>query len=353
MVSEILNEISLEQSTGNNNFPAGIFYSFRENKFWHYRRPDDNIFATLSVLLVLDGISHFFTEPEIQIYEKIKSESLAAIELYRNPKGRFTYNFWQTKPSRHFPNGTLFRLFKFFKLPDDIDDTALALLAKGVTKNELATLNDLLIKHSVKGKSVPSKISFNADKVYNTWFGENMPIEQDVCALCNLMLLRFQFQNKLTAYDKYTLSYLNDVIVSGEYRRNTFWVSRHYGTQALIAYHYARLWSYYQQDTIKPAIDKLKSEIPDLYNKETSEFAKMLLETAFFKISTNKPGIISKNKSVDLSHGENDFYSFLGAPLAPFGSDMASSRYFKIGWKCRAHELSLILENNLLLNSNR
>jgi hypothetical protein len=266
---------------------------------------------------------------------------------YQNKDGLYTYNFWSTKPSRHFPNGLVMQHFKHFKLPDDIDDTSLIYLTKGYSNDDIDWLTSKLQKHT--GDSL----------VYSTWFGENMPIEHDVCALCNLMYLILESEKKLNAFDLATLQFLNDAIISFDFLNKTFWMSRHYATIPLIIYHYARLLGKFDVLELADAKENLLKLIPDLFLDEEIWLNKILLQSAYIKMNGNYSEIsIMEWNGLKEPWQRNlksqPFYSFIGAPFAPlkntFLSNLASNRHLQMGWKCEAHELTLVLENVILRN---
>ncbi|WP_341227574.1 hypothetical protein [uncultured Arcticibacterium sp.] len=345
MVSEFIERIALLQAHRNDKFPEGMFESFRENKFWLYNRSDSNIFGTVSVAYILKSLKPLVSELDGNEIDKVIDKAKKSFDLYQNKDGLKTYNFWQTKPSQHFPNGYLMKRYKHFKLPDDIDDTALVYMTNGYNKKE--DINWL--KEKLKQHAFP-------DNVYSTWFGLKMPLEKDVCALCNLMCLLLESKIGLNTNDTATIDFLNKAVLSKEFLKNTFWISRHYATVSLIIYHYARLLGAFDIEEMMEAKKILIGEIENSFDKETVWMNKVLLQTAYLKL--NKSGkdyllnwnCLSKSKST-----QKGFYSFIGAPFAPLKSkylkNLGSMKFLQIGWKCEAHELALVLEN-LVLREN-
>ncbi|MCH5683259.1 hypothetical protein LWM68_02585 [Niabella sp. W65] len=57
------------------------------------------------------------------------AKAIANYYRYQNKDGRPVYNFWQTNPSRHFPNSRYFSRRKKYIIPDDLDDTAILYLS--------------------------------------------------------------------------------------------------------------------------------------------------------------------------------------------------------------------------------
>jgi len=349
VLSELIQRIASLQSKGTKTCPYGLFLSIRENRAFLYARQDNNVFASLSIAYILKTINPYLLPDEKAMVNGILEDVRSLLWQYQNKEGLKTYNFWLTKPSQHFPNGYLMKRFKYFKLPDDIDDTSLVFLIKEYNEEGILWLKNKLQKHT-------------NSKVYSTWFGENMPIEQDVCALCNLMVLISDSASELNEYDRATLQYLNEIMVSGEFLRNPFWVARHYGTVPLIIYHYARLLQVNEILELKEARECLLKLIPDLFMKEKIWMNKVLLQTSFLKIaqSSEKQSVLKWNAmggDWEEEWKSQHFYPFIGAPFAPlslgFLKGLASKIFFQIGWKCEAHELTLLLENVILRNNFR
>ncbi|MCR9063750.1 MAG: hypothetical protein NXI00_07275 [Cytophagales bacterium] len=340
MISNLIQRITEEQSEENPYFNKGLLPTFRVNRTFSYIRKDTSIFASASVAFILSEILTHLSEDQKIAVKSIIEAITQNFENYRNKDGLSTYNFWQTKPSLHFPNGYLFHRLKHFKLPDDIDDTSLIYVVNTANNTEVELLREKLKAH------------VGEDLVYDTWFGESMPKEKDVCALCNLMYLILSSGLPLNSHDIATLKYLNKSIVSGAYLENPFWVSRHYGSVALILYHFARLLYKFEVPQLDEARKWIIESISELITIEKSPINRVLLGICALKL-----GVKIKRINFDLNTFEdNRFYSFIGAPFAPFNNRVtnwiASKHWAIIGWKCRAHEIALLLEYEVLCQQN-
>lgn len=345
----ILEKIATLQLTQPSSFfPAGTFPAFRENKKLIYKRPDDNIFATASTIFILNEIKPFVSEKQQQTIETLSQNAQRSYSLYKNKDELSTYNFWKTRPSKHFPNGFILNKLRHFKLPDDIDDTALIFLTSQRTKAEKTWLKEKLTQHTQR-TGEPQRY------VYSTWFGVHMPIEQDVCALCNLMYWVLESGFELNEYDKATLAYLNEVIVSGNFLTNPFAPARHYATVPLICYHYARLLGKFNIPELREADVELQRIIHFLLPNERIGLNKILLETALMKLQKSTAELPCEIGKIEENRAE--FYSFIGAFLAPYDTPilkrLASKSWARFGWKCEAHELALVIENKILRQKYR
>jgi hypothetical protein len=331
MITVIISEIAKKMSEVEASNSA---FSVRKNDHWGYKRADDNIFALASTLFILQQNARHLEKEQKLIFEKIESQIQAEFTKYQNKDGRLTYNFYKTKPSGHFPNGRFMRRFDHFRLPDDIDDTALIYLSANYSKEQTIWLKNHLAEFTDQYQG--SKY----DKIYCTWFGKNMPKEQDVCALLNLMYLFFKHNIDLDQTDKNTLEFIGNSVV--EIQNNPFKISRHYGHPALIIYHYAR----FLENNSYPVLDQKKSLLirfaKELLIQEKTKLFRILLEISLIKLG-------EKREKNDLDFGiEKPFYSFIGAPFAPFQNPVfrfiAKNKWSQIFWKSEIHELALRLE---------
>ena len=330
MISGIISEIAkiLSQSELSNST-----LSVRKNDFWGYERQDDNVFAKASTLFILQQYATHFKEKEKAIFEKIEEIILAKYPLYENKDGRKTYNFYRTKPTAHFPNGKFMGRMDHFRLPDDIDDTALVYLTSKFSKEDIIWLKNHCYDHADER---------NGEKIYNTWFGKNMPKEQDVCAMLNLLYL-FHLHNLATEeIDKISRQFIAKSIDLIE--KNPFQVARHYGNSALIVYHLGRFMERFQTEEL----DFLKPKLIDLSKKlvlsEKVFLNKLLLETVLLKFGEKREKLLIPGNF------DNNFYSFIGAPFAPFPKArwISAKPWTQIFWKSNIHELALVLEYEIL-----
>lgn len=328
MISGIISEIAKKMSeveTSNSTL------SVRKNDTWGYKRADDNIFALASTLFILQQYQSFFSPEQKILFHKIEDQIQASYPKYQNKDDRPTYNFYRTQPTGHFPNGKFMWRFDHFRLPDDIDDTALIYLSNNFTKAQTDWLHHHLSSFSDQR---------HGKQIYATWFGKNMPKEQDVCALLNLMYLFFKHKVELNETDKNTLEFISrsvNLILS-----NPFKIARHYGNPSIIVYHYARFMADFEYPALAEKKNQLISIAKCLSEKEKNTGFRILLEISLLKFGESR---VPLETSLNF---EKDFYSFIGAPFAPFTNiifkSIAKNKWSQIFWKSEIHEMALMLE---------
>ena len=251
-------------------FPAGIFESYRSNRFWRYHCPDTNVFFTAITVFTLNNIKEKLSPESQKLVELITAKSVNCYPLFQNKDGLNTYNFFQTNPSHHFPHGNILHRFNYFKIPDDIDDTAMIYLTKPHSCEEAKLLKDKLVQHS-NGYLKMIKNTFPQYqnlKAYSTWFGKNMYIEFDACALSNMIYCLLDYGLELDEHGEDSVIYIQQVIHSNQYIDQPFRVAHQYARTPLIMYHVARLMNKFHIPQLEIIREKLTNDILYFLNKE-------------------------------------------------------------------------------------
>lgn len=347
-----LEELSLLQSEGNSVYPKGIFPSQRHHPSFPYKREDDNLFFTASIIHILDSFLNEFNDEETKVYKRLKSEALLSYSLFKNKDGLDTYNFWQTKPSRHFPNGMFMHRYKHFQIPDDVDDTALVYATEGSSKERVSLLRDKLKKHA----NLSYKRAFNPltkyrdFKCYSTFFGKEMYIEFDVCVLCNLMsMILSQFnESELDEYDLGTLSFIDSVVENNEHIIHPFYSAPNYPTTELILYHLTRLIPHLPKAYKEKVERKVKSNTAELLSKSTG-MSCILLENAALKLGVSVPETQIK---ADKLINDKQFFFFHAGMITAFenrlAQKLANKSIFHLRYTSKALNRALLIENVML-----
>jgi hypothetical protein len=351
-IDELIERIASCQSRGDKFFPEGIFPSYRQNNYLFYKRPDTTIFYTATIVFILNQIKHKVSVKSQILIEKISEKAIKNYPSFQNKDGLKTYNFWQTKPSKHFPNGFIFRYLDHFRIPDDIDDTALVYLTLPHSKEDVLWLKEKLKLHTDSpltprgGIFVPPLgVKGLSGAIYSTWFGKNMPIEHDVCALCNLMYLFEKHQLPYNEYDEAVFVFLREVILREEYITDAFKVAHNYATTPLIIYHYARLLGDFEIKQLEVCREKLIQKTNELLNNEQVEMNKVILETSLLKLGKNKTSYLESR----IPNLKSPFTYFIAGLLSSYENPIlyffAPLKITQMEWKCEAHDLALLVEN--------
>jgi hypothetical protein len=351
-----LDKIENLQSRGDQYFPKGIFPAQRTNPLIGYKRHDTTVFFSAIICFTLQSIK---TRVHPDLQNQINTICSAVVDNYvdfRNKDGLKTYNFWKTKPSRHFPNGHIFRHFEHFRIPDDIDDTAFVYLTSEPTSDELLWLKDKLSLHANGSKQWIRNTypEYQPLRAYSTWFGKHMYIEFDVSVLSNLMYCILHYQLPLNEHDRDSLAYIKSVIESGRYLDAPFRCAHQYPRTPLIIYHVARLMEAFDPEDLQPVRDKLINDTKQLLSRTTSPMDKVILSSSLLRL-----GVATERISVE-KYGVNDFkafYFFIAGLLTAYENPLlyrlSVQPLFHMHWVCEAHCWTLLAEYEVLWNSSK
>lgn len=334
----------------NANYNSGIFPSQRcylTGK--NIEREDDNIFFTGLIVWTLNSLKPRLSQNNQEIVDQISKQAITNYHLYQNKDGRVGFNFWQTRPSKHFPNSRYFSSRRKFIIPDDLDDSAILFLSTNFSDSLKQALK-LLLAENANGQKSTIKNTFRKYKhyaAYSTWFGKNMPVDFDICVQANG--LRFVLDNgfQLNRFDSATIDLIKDMVISGDYLKRPAFVSPHYQKPEIILYHLARLVAAHPAQKklveIKP---QLLMDIQGQMKKTTNRLSLLLLQTSLLRLGYNC--------DKEFKPTENDlynFYFFVANMTSVFPNPIkglfVKSRVTNFFYRSEAYYFTLILENEL------
>lgn len=327
--------------------PAGLFPSVRRNDWLGYRRKDTNVFFTAITVFTLQSIRASLSQTGQQCVDQIARRAQQAYPLFRNKDGLHTYNFWPTRPSRHFPNGYLFHRFEHFRIPDDIDDTAMVYLTTQPSRTEQLWLKDKLAQHANGSQSRHIRNTYplyRTLRAYSTWFGKNMGVDFDACALSNILYCIFSYQLPLTVHDIDSLTYLRSIVETGQYRHEPFQCAPHYARTSLIIYHLARLLAAFHIEQLQPIRQQLIADAYRLLPNTPNRLEQVLLNSALIRLGEVPPVVALAGIEQDVE----DFHFFIAGLLTayehPWLRRFADQSLVQMRWQCETHSWALVAE---------
>ncbi|MGQ1784210.1 hypothetical protein [Saccharicrinis sp. GN24d3] len=288
-----------------------------------------------------------FTEEEKNIFQEIEKELLPNLPYYTNNPDRNSFNFWQKDKNKHFPNGRLLNRFGKFKLPDDIDTTSLAQMVAGTEYQEALKTKKVLPDHANlhRYRILNGHKQLDRYKAYSTWFGENMPIEFDVCVLSNYLLWVNHFGFELNKNDQDCIGLLCETVENALYFKSGFKSAPEYPKTEVILYHLARTAS--NTPFLHKVKPKLTEDIQTVYLKTWHPFGQMLLQSSLLKL-----GVKRDTKTRIFSKYVEDYWWFTAGLLSVYSNPLiqriASNSLFHFRFVCPAFNYALILENQIL-----
>lgn len=355
-VHRILSDLkSIQFKEGDNRglFPSFRQYQFRKGVF----KKDGNVFFTALIGWTLRNNLFYFDSVDQKIALSIIDEASRVYPNFRNAKGRPTYNYWKTKPPEIFPNGGLINLLnKEQALPDDLDCTAIAMMAMNADVNTVDSVHRLMqvfVNDHGLARAMLSRYKYF--ETYSTWFGRKMPVDLDVCVLTNILVMVNRYGLDYSAADSAAVDLIRTVVEARDYLANADLISGYYQRSPVILYHISRL----MQGREYPALEKFRSRLIEdamsLYKKSGSFMDKVLLSTSLLRWGVRPPDDVTiSSKSFEAFISDNDFVFFIanmGVILGyPFNKWISRSGVGRFNYYCPAYNYALLLENKLLWN---
>lgn len=351
----LINEIEKQQvKLGNRYYMPGMFPSVRRHPYFSYRREDSNIFypalVAFTLMPFLNKVSNIQRQKLQAIIEGVKSN----YSLYKSLSHPYLYNFYQTNPSKHYPNGYFISKFKHFKLPDDADDTViLTMTLDEVEEKRVNSIRNELVRFSnLKQKQV----KFTLDKykkllAYGVWFGTGrMPIEFDLCVMSNILYFTFKYDCPLNRHDLASLEFIRKAIVDDDISKYPFNISYTYPSTTIMLYHIARLCSVMDEPGKFLPVELIIQKIIERLENANGLLEKLMLSTSLMRM-----GIKTKKIDYSLADLEKEFdtFNFFIAPmLCGTGNSLlyhfAKYKIFHILFGCKAYYLALAFEHEML-----
>lgn len=326
---------------------SGLFPSVRRNNTVGYHRPDTNVFFTAITVFTLQQLRASVSSETQLLIDQMAQRATTAYPIFQNKDGLNTYNFWPTRPSRHFPNGYLFRHFEHFRIPDDIDDTAMVYLTTAPEQTQLRWLKDKLSQHangSGRYQIRNTYPEYRSLRAYSTWFGKNMGVDFDACALSNILYCLYQYNLPRNQHDADTLTYLRLVVESGRYVREPFRCAPHYARTSLIIYHLARLMAAFHVPELEPIRSRLIADGQRELTATQNHVEQMMLATSLMCLGASPPTIPFGNIEQDV----NTFHFFIAGLLTAYEQPIlrrfADRSLVQMRWQCEAHSWALVAE---------
>lgn len=350
-----LDQIERLQSKGDKHFPEGIFPAYRANPLIGYNRPDTTIFFSTIICFTLQSIE-LETNAETQsLIRKICDAVKQNYPDFQNKDGLKTYNFWKTKPSRHFPNGYIFHRYEHFRIPDDVDDTSFIYLTTEPSREELHWLKNKLPLHANGAKQTVRNTfpEYKNLQAYSTWFGKNMYVEFDACVLSNLMYCLLNYGLETNQHDEDSLHYIRSVIETDRYITTPFRCAHQYPRTPLIIYHVARLVVAFDPPALRAIREKLIADTTHILKNTKSQMDRVILSTSLIRLGVKTERIRVENFTNKDFKG---FFFFIAGLLTAYENPLlyklAVSPLFHMHWLCEAHCWTLLAEYEVLWNKS-
>jgi len=357
LVTQLLHRIEQLQVKEDGVFPKGVFPSYRTYALNKDRQKADiNPFFTGLIVFTLNRFKDKLTPYQQKLVEQISLNANPTFAKFKNRKGRDTYNFWPTDTAQIFPNSGWMNLFnKSQSLPDDMDDTVIALMALNANKQIAENVHQLMQEYinGGKGKINNTIASISHLPAYSVWFGNKMPVDFDISVLSNVLYFVNHYNLPFSKADSASFDVIVKILEEKKHITEPSFISPHYGSTEIILYHLSRLM------TLKPfpALEKFRLELieqtKELLQKKQPFLYQVLLSSALLNWGI-KPDLIILQNDQNLTYLiEDEDFSFFIANMASMlpkqlKKSITASKLGKFKYYCPAYNNALLLENIIL-----
>lgn len=324
----------------------GLFPSERSHP-WGYFRKDYSAYFTATMLHSLMGLQSWLTSEESIVLEEIRQTACEGVSPFQNKQGLARYNFWQTNPGRHFPNGKLLGRWDHFRPPDDADDSVMIYLMQKRPLEEARWLS-LHIDSYANGsrkwiQNTPQ--AYRKLRAYCTFFSKDMPLGFDACVIANILYFNCFYGFPETPQFQDSVRYLVQMLQREDHWKIPEKVAPYYPHTSIILFHLVRLVSRFEVSESNWMKERIKQDLARLLSGPLQAVERVMAENAWISLTGTPP----------TAKGENllgRFYFFV-LPLTLeyegwLPQFLAHNRLSHIRFHCEALELSLVCQNQVL-----
>ena len=295
-ISHLLQRIDALQPKKDGVFPKGCIPSYRMYALNKDRyKADINVFFTAVTDLTLRDVMNELSPSQQNLARTIINRSKTVYPKFRTRKRDLEiYNFWPTDTPQIFPHSFWLNIFNKTKaIPEDLDDTVLALLAQMAEDSVAKQIHAFMQLY----KNRPEKKIRNTFKeyeniwAYETWFGKKMPTDFDIGLFANVLFFVQKYNLRWTQTDSATLNLMVRMLEEKKHLTAANYISPHYAKLSVILYHVSRLMA------LKPIaeLEKLKPQL--IEDAQTALSAadnfmdQVLLSTSLLRLGVAPPDL--------------------------------------------------------------
>ena len=328
----------------------GLFPSTRSHPFG-YLREDFSAYFTATLYHSLDRLVPFLNEKEREILEEIRAKACPGVFPFQNKQGLPRYNFWQTNPGRHFPNGYFLGRWDFFRPPDDVDDSVMIYQLQQRKKDEALWLMNHIngyangVKKWIKNTPEP----YQKLQAWCTFFCKDMPLGFDACVVSNVLYYSRLNEFEQTPHYTDSVQYLSLMLARKDHITQPEKVAPYYPRSSIIIYHLAKLLSGFDFSELKVFKPELKNQMLALFKMPLFKSERTMLENAWMWLFHSEP------PEIIVPFKQGKFYFFVLPLTLEFEGKLpqflAHNRFSHIRFHCDGLEIAFDIENLVLKRS--
>jgi hypothetical protein len=325
----------------------GLFPSGRSHPLG-YKREDYSAYFTATLYHSLERLKPLLTSDEKNILEEIRIKACLGLAPFQNKQGLQRYNFWQTNPGKHFPNGYLLGRWDYFRPPDDVDDSVMIYQLQKRNWEE----SNWLMAHIDSYANGEKKWIKNTPEPYqklNAWctfFCRDMPLGFDACVISNVLYFNLLHGFPKNKQYQDSIRYLYQMLEEKDHILRPEKVSPYYPHASIIIYHLAKLLSSFEIPELLPFKENMKSQMIEILESSLFESERAMLENAWMWLfDTNPPSHLAPIK-------KGRFYFFVLPLTLEFEGKIpqffAHNRLSHIRFHSEALEIAFNIEKQVL-----
>jgi hypothetical protein len=326
----------------------GLFPSYRWHP-WGYRREDYSAYFTAIILQSLLQLEFVLTDQEKELLENIRLKACEGTSPFRNSHGLDRYNFWGTKPAKHFPNGIIFRHISRLRPPDDADDSVMIYQMQKRPEEQAYWLKKHIDEYANGGKGWVSNCpeEYRELRAWCTFFCRDMPLGFDACVITNILFFNRLYDFEASLKEQESIRFLVQMLKNKDHLRRPKEVAPYYPETATIFVHLARLMASFRIDALEEFRGRLVKEAEKILQNPLRKTERLLMEITWLHLTRSTPPLF-------LGTDSREPFTYFVLPLTQeyeggFARWLARKRISHIRFACPAHELALQLEKELLM----
>ena len=176
-----------------------------------------------------------------------------------------------------------------------------------------------------------------------------MPIEFDVCVLCNTLLWVNKYKFELNQWDIESIQLLEKTIQNSLYFKSPFKSAPEYPKVEIILYHLSRLAS--ETSYLNTVKDKLTDDLLHTHTTCKNVFDKIITQTSLLKLGKQTTPLQISEIPIETKSYWWFTAGLLSVYSAPIIKTIAALKLFHFRYTCTAFNLALIFENRVLNDS--
>jgi hypothetical protein len=334
------------------HFPrlSGRFPSQRSHPFF-YLREDDSAYFTATLLHSLFRLKPFFNAEESHLLEQIRLTACQGVAPFQNKQGLPRYNFWQTNPGRHFPNGLFFGKYDRYRPPDDVDDSVMVYMMQNRDQQEARWLMEHIDAYANGSRKwvLNCDLHYKDLRAYCTFFCKDMPLGFDACVISNVLYFNMLYGFETNFKQQDSIQYLLTMLERRDHLLMPESVSPYYPHASIILYHLAKLMSQFSIPELDRKRARVVQDIRNILAENLFPAERTMLESAWMWMT----GEVPRENGGKARKGR--FYFFV-LPLTlelegSLAQWLARQRWTHIRFHSEALEWAFQIENKVLRRS--